>query len=111
MDIFYIRQGFIRPYMTAQVTDGAGVVVSLVTATSVTFKMISCATGLTVVSAAGIIFNAAQGLVRYGWQSADTALIGRYLALFEVTFSDGTVISFPTPDYIPVDISPAIPAP
>lgn len=40
------------------------------------------------------------GEVTYAWQPGDTDQPGRYLAEFEVVYSDGTIQSFPTDGYI-----------
>lgn len=54
--------------------------------------------------AASIEGDPANGVVRYDWDAADTAAAGRFEAEFEVTYSDGTVETFPNNDFIVVQI-------
>lgn len=54
--------------------------------------------------AASIEGDPANGVVRYDWDAADTANAGRFEAEFEVTYSDGTVETFPNNDFIVVQI-------
>ena len=44
--------------------------------------------------------------VKYEWQPGDTDTEGFYDAEFEVTYSDGTVETFPNRGFITVIISP-----
>lgn len=44
--------------------------------------------------------DGSRGLVRYPWAEGDTAEAGTYDVEFEVTYSDGTVQSFPTEGYV-----------
>jgi len=50
------------------------------------------------------VTDAANGEVKYEWQSADTDTKGRFHAEWEVTYSDGTVETFPNQGYIDVFI-------
>jgi len=48
--------------------------------------------------------DAANGKVKYEWSSGDTDTAGRYHAEWQVTYSDGTIETFPNSDYIEVRI-------
>ncbi len=54
--------------------------------------------------AASIDGDPGNGVVRYDWQVADTANAGWFEAEFEVTYSDGSVETFPNNDFIVVQI-------
>lgn len=73
---------------------------------SVVFNMRPRGGGAVVVdrAAASIEGDPANGVVRYDWQVADTANAGRFEAEFEVTYSDGTVETFPNDGFIVVQI-------
>jgi len=55
-------------------------------------------------AAASIEGDPSEGVVRYDWDPADTAAAGRFEAEFEVTYTDGTVETFPNNDFIVVNI-------
>lgn len=61
-------------------------------------------TGAVVVDAAANIDDGAAGEVSYDWTAADTDTGGHFKAEWEVTFSDGTIRTFPTPGYTNVKI-------
>ena len=84
----------------ATLTDGAGAVVDLTSAT-VRFLMRAKNATSAKVAAAATIVNAAGGVVKYTWTGTDTDTAGRYLAEFEVTIG-GKKQSFPNDRYIDV---------
>jgi len=47
------------------------------------------------VSDSAIIANASEGEVKYEWADGDTDQTGKFEAEFEVTYSDGSVETFP----------------
>lgn len=73
---------------------------------SVVFNMRPRGGGAVVVdrAAASIEGDPSEGVVRYDWDPADTAAAGRFEAEFEVTYTDGTVETFPNADFIVVNI-------
>ena len=44
------------------------------------------------------------GRIRYNWDAADTDEAGTFDAEFEVTYSDGTIETFPNDTYVTVNI-------
>jgi hypothetical protein len=103
MGTFYIKQNDTSPALRAQLKDGDDVPIVL-TGASIRFHMRTLA-GAAAVDAAATIVTAANGIVQYNWQAADTATVGSYQAEFEVTYSDTTIETFPNSGYIRVEIT------
>lgn len=101
--IFYIKQNDTSPSMLATLQDADGNAIDL-TSANVRFHMRKISSSEVVVDNAAYVVTADEGLVRYDWQSDDTASIGSYLAEFEVTYADGTIETFPNDRYIRVEI-------
>lgn len=78
--------------------------VDLTNATAAKFLMTRTVGGAIVVSAAAVIENAVQGIVRYDWIAADTATPGSFLGEFEITWTGGKKQTFPTGSYITIDV-------
>lgn len=100
---FYIKRNDTSPALLASLQDANGTAVDM-TAASVRFHMRQINSQVVKVDADAVIVAAEQGEVRYNWQTADTDTIGSYQAEFEVTYSDGTIETFPNDGYIPVNI-------
>lgn len=100
---FFIKENDTVPSIRATLQNGSGNAVDLIDA-SVRFHMRAISGGSATVDAAATIVNAANGLVQYNWSAADTAEVGSFQAEFEVTYSDGTVETFPSNGYIRVEI-------
>lgn len=79
--------------------------VSLVGAT-VVFNMRDKSTKTAVISrsAAVVYISTVNPTVRYNWLPADTDTAGTYEGEFEVTYSDGTIQTYPNTDYIDIKI-------
>jgi hypothetical protein len=103
MSTFYMRQNDTQPRLLATLQDGDANPINL-TGASVQFHMRTLA-GSLVTNRAAVIVTAASGDVRYDWIAADTATVGSYQAEFQVTYSDGTIETFPNSGYIRVEIS------
>lgn len=78
--------------------------VNLTTATSVGFRMKQIAPTPKVVSGACVIDDAAKGLVHFAWGATDTDTPGLYNAEFEVTWASGLKQSFPSGEYLPLEV-------
>lgn len=52
------------------------------------------------------ITDAANGKVKYEWQTGDTSEAGHYDAEWEVEYSDGTVETFPNTGFIAIRVRP-----
>lgn len=100
---FHLKQNDTAPAIRGTIKDGNGEVVNLAGA-SARFLM-RTQTGSVVVDAAAVIVNAAAGIVEYVWQVGDTAIAGLFRAEFEITYSDGSVATFPNVGYIDVQIT------
>jgi len=100
---FYIKQNDTSPALLATLQDADGIAVNI-TGAAIRFHMRQIGSTAVDVDAAAVIVTALDGLVRYDWQAADTATIGSYQAEFEVTYSDGTIETFPNDGYIRVEI-------
>lgn len=96
---FQIGQGDTAPSISSQLTQN-GTPVNL-TGASVAFRMALAQAKVTVVNRAAVITTPATGVVTYNWQAADTATPGSYVFQWVVTFSDGSVETFPNGDTKP----------
>lgn len=104
MSTFYIKQNDTVPSIRAILENGSGNAVDLIDA-SVNFHMRTLGGTTVTTDAAATVVNAASGIVQYNWDAADTDTIGSYQAEFEVTYSDGTIETFPNNGYIRVEIT------
>jgi hypothetical protein len=106
---FTIKQHDTSEALTAVLNDSVDTAFSL-TGCTVVFSMRSFKTGLIQVNRASVtIVNAATRTVKYVWLVGDTALDGKFNAEFEVTFSDGKILTFPNGNIgIFVHITPQI---
>lgn len=99
-DPFLFKQNDNRPKIRLYAKQGpAGSVVpiDLTNATTAVFNM-RLAVGSTVIvsrGAATILTPATAGGLEYTLATADTATVGNYLGEFEITFSDGGVLTVP----------------
>lgn len=91
---FTLVQNDTSPAITATLTaDGTAVDLSGAT---VKFQMTNRANE-TKVNASATVTDATAGTVSYQWQTGDTDTTGWFRGRWEVTFSDGTIRSFPAP--------------
>lgn len=95
MASFHITENDTAPPIEATLKAGDPAAAVNLTGASVRFHMEDEA-GTVKVDAAGTLVDAANGKVKYDWQPADTDTAGRFKAEWEVTFSDGTIRTFPT---------------
>lgn len=104
MSTFYIKQNDTVPSLRAALENGSGDAVDLTGATCQFHLREIGSTTVTTDSAAQIVTEA-TGIVQYNWVAADTDTVGSYQAEFEVTYSDGTIETFPNNGYIRVEIT------
>jgi len=83
--------------MNLQAADGSPV--NITDAREVRFHMRERAERTLVIDARAAVIDATQGIVKYDWRSADTAVVGRYEAEVEVTYTDGSIETFPNGGY------------
>lgn len=91
---FYIKQNDTSPAIQSVLESDDGTEIIDLTGCQVEFKM-KHSQRSTEISGACTIVDEDGGLVRYNWQTGDTAVVGWYRAEFEVTYSDGKIEKFP----------------
>lgn len=101
---FTIKENDTSPVLQRTLVDSAGTAVNL-TGASVVFKMYDQVRATQVVSAAATLDDAANGVVSYTWQAADTDVPGWYWVEFVVTYSDSSIEKFPNSGFISVKIN------
>jgi hypothetical protein len=104
---FQLKEGDTSPAIKFQLlgSDGSGV---NITGAEVRFIMADGSTTVVDDDTTGNvkITDAATGKVRYDWQQGDTSDSGIYEAEWEVTYTDGTVETFPNSENIIIRIAP-----
>lgn len=108
MATFNIKENDTSPALEATLTDEDGAAIDL-SAASVQFHMSPLGeSGTLTVDASAVIRDAAGGVVAYEWSTGDTSAPGEYQSEFEVTYSDGTIESFPNDGYFSVIVHPEV---
>lgn len=103
MSTFYIKKNDTSPSIRATLKNGSGSSVDVQDST-VRFHMRKLGSTQTVIDEAATLINASGGVVQYNWSANDTDTVGSYQAEFEVTYTDGTIETFPNSGYIRIDI-------
>ena len=103
---FTTMRGMLLEPLEVQLTDYAGVPVSLQTASLVQFRMVRPDDLNTAVltGAMSIVTPATDGRVRYDWTAPDVATAGYFLGQVIVTWSSGKQQAFPSNDYLTISI-------
>ena len=102
---FYMKQNDTAPSIRANLKDGDGAAIDL-TGASIRFHMRTIGGTSSKVDAAGYVISPpASGIAQYNWIAADTDTVASYQAEFEVTYSDGTIETFPNDGYIRVEVT------
>jgi len=87
---FYIKQNDTKPVIRVKLLDSAG----------------NVATGTTKVDKQTCTINTAVlGDVQYAWSAANTNTADRYEGEFQVTYSDGSIQTFPNNTYIDITVT------
>jgi len=101
-ETFYIGQNDTAAPITRDLKDAFGAPVN-VTGASVRFSMrVKPAGTVKVDAASATVVNGGIGRVRYTFSATNTNTADEYEGEFEVTFSDGSIQTFPNRGYIPV---------
>lgn len=101
---FTIKRGDTFPFLRAVLSDANGPV----DLTGATVKVILKTPGLSgtvVVNDVCTITNAANGIVEYEWDPADTATVNTLDAEWQVTWADAEVTTFPNEGFKSVAIT------
>jgi len=103
---FSIKQNDTRPILKAQLLDAEELPVNLTAVNAIEFHMRVYPAGTTKIAAGSVtINNATQGQVQYSFSASDTNTADTYEAEFEVTYSDGTIQTFPNDTQATVKIT------
>lgn len=86
--IFEIKQNDNHPPLRLRLTTGA--VAATLTGATITLRIAGIG------SRAMVVEDAAQGIVRYDWQAADTAVVGLFLAEVKVQYPGTARQTHPT---------------
>lgn len=100
MTTVYVKQNDTKPDIQVTINDDQGTAVDVSGATIKFFMNDS--TGTNKVDGTGSIVVAADGTVKYEWGSTDLDTVGVYDAEFQITFSDGSILTAPSSGYITV---------
>ena len=102
---FEITQNDTSPSLTATLYENAALTTPVdLDGATVVFWMRSMDNATLVDDQSVTVVSAANGQVRYDWQSGDTDTVGKHYAKFKVTFADGKVGHFPNFENINVTI-------
>lgn len=108
MTDFKIKRNDTSPAIVYQLQDDDGNPVDISGYNEVRFLMLPRhGSSLTVDDDTGgnvVVDDAANGVVKYEWQSSDTDTAESFKAEWEVEYSDGTFETFPNDNFITVEI-------
>lgn len=104
MSSFYIKQNDTNPSIRATLKNGSGNAVDLAS-TAVRFHMRSIGSTTVKTDGEAVVINANTGIVQYNWVADDTDTIGTFHAEFQVTYSDGSIETFPNNAFITVEVT------
>lgn len=100
---FAIKQNDTSPALEVELQDNDENAIDL-SGASAEFHMVEKDGDTVAVDSSATITDGSNGIVEYQWSSGDTSDAGRYLAEFEITYSDGTIETFPNNDDIVIRI-------
>ena len=90
---FHIKQNDTSPSILAELKDANNTPVNITSATAKIF--VKAIDGTLKINSSVQVINAALGKVRYDWQTGDTDTVGTYSVEFQVTYTDGSIETFP----------------
>lgn len=106
---FQIKQSDTAPKLNFQLLSADGVTPQNLTGATVKFSMKPSNNNSAAINKATCtITDAPNGIGYYPWIAADTAAAGSFDGEFEVTFADGSVMTFPNDSNIAITITPQI---
>jgi len=92
-----IKRNDTKPFVQATVQDATGSALDLTNGSYVFFNMATNDNTFTpVFSGAGGFITKASGTISYEWAAGNTARSGTYLGEFEITYTDGTLLTVPS---------------
>jgi hypothetical protein len=94
---FVMSKDDTSPILQITCKDNSGTVIPVTGASNILFQMYTQdkATAKVSNNSNTSIVDGAGGIIDYTWQAADTDTTGTYLGRFKVTFSDGSIETFP----------------
>lgn len=103
-DTFFIKQNDTVADIRRDLKDAFGAPVNI-TGAAIAFSMrVKPAGTVKINAAAGSVVDGGAGRVKYDFTAANTDTANTYEAEFQVTFSDGTIQTFPNDGYFDVII-------
>ena len=105
MATFNLKRNDTSPSIIIDLKKPDGTAQSITGATSTRFHMMDATGVVKVDDDVTTVLDAANGQVQYDWVAADTDTAGEFRVEIEVTFSDGTIETFPNASYIVVTIT------
>lgn len=106
-ETFHIKQGDSAPNLRAILKNPDGTAASLVGST-VRFSMRTSGGAVIVSRQPCALVDAPNGVVEYDWQDGDTDTGATHLGEFEVTYSDGSIETFPNDGFVRIMITKQI---
>jgi hypothetical protein len=101
---FTIKRFDTSPTIGMNLQDAAANPVSIVNALDVRFHMRLRGEQTLKIDARASVIDAETGTVKYDWLTQDTDTAGRYEAEIEVTYTDGSIETFPNGGYLSINI-------
>jgi hypothetical protein len=106
MPDFYLKKGNSLPILVVEVSDDNGIV-NLSGVSLVEFIYQNRETE-TLYTRTGTMVARESGLIRYAWTTGDTTGVGKYFGEFKMTYSGGSILTFPNNRYLEFIVTHAI---
>lgn len=100
-NVFSIKRGDTSPSLIYTLSPS----VNLVGASAV-FNMRALSGTASIARASATIDDTTVGIVSFDFSAEQTGVAGTYHAEFEITFSDGSIETYPNNDYLVINITP-----
>ena len=99
---FVIKKGDVRPVLSSTLTYADGSSVNLTGATVRFVMRAQTAISPTTNAAATVVTATAPAVVSYAFTPADSAVTGRFMGEWHVTFADASLMTFPSDGYLEI---------